>query len=142
MRHVQDASSCSLVGFVREVVAKGATVETDGWKGYSSLSQRGFDDEVVNHFQGEEDPSSVMAGVHRVASLLKRWLIGIHRGAVRAEQLQAYLDQFALRFNRRTSRAGSLLFCRLLEKAVATPASTYTEVVGVAIPESWTYSRS
>ena len=129
MRHVQDASNRSLVGFVREVVAKGATVKTDGWSAYGSLSKHGFDHEAVNLSQGEADPSAVMPGVHRVASLLKRWLIGIHHGAVRSEQLQPYLDEFTFRFNRRTSRARGLLFYRLLEQAVVTPVSTYTDVV-------------
>jgi hypothetical protein len=62
-----------------------------------------------------------MPAVHRVASLLKRWLLGTHQGAVRPEHLNDYLDEFTFRFNRRTSRSRGLLLYRLLEQAVAIP---------------------
>jgi hypothetical protein len=57
-----------------------------------------------------------------LASLLKRWLLGTHQGAVQPSQLDYYLDEFTFRFNRRTSRSRGLLFYRLLEQAVVTPA--------------------
>ena len=56
--------------------------------------------------------------VHRVASLLKRWLLGTHQGAVRALHLDYYLDEFTFRFNRRTSRSRGKLFYRLVQQAV------------------------
>lgn len=61
-----------------------------------------------------------MPGLHRVASLLKRWILGTHQGAVTAEHLQFYLEEFTFRFNRRSSRSRGLVFRRLLEQAVAT----------------------
>ena len=70
-----------------------------------------------------------MPGVHRVASLLKRWLLGTHQGAVQARQLDYYLDEYTFRFNRRTSRSRGLLFYRLLEQAVATEPVTYRDIV-------------
>lgn len=70
-----------------------------------------------------------LPGVHRVASLVKRWLLGTHQGAVEGDHLQAYLDEFTFRFNRRHSRARGLLFRRLLEQAVETPPRTYTSFV-------------
>jgi hypothetical protein len=66
--------------------------------------------------------------VHRVASLLKRWLLGTHQGAVKPVQLDYYLDEFVFRFNRRTSRSRGLLFYRLLEQAVMTDPITYNDV--------------
>jgi hypothetical protein len=71
-----------------------------------------------------------MPAVHRVASLLKRWLLGTHQGAVSADQLDCYLDEFAFRFNRRTSRSRGLLFYRLLEQAVVTGPQPYRAIVG------------
>lgn len=62
-----------------------------------------------------------MPQVHRVAALLKRWLLGTHQGGVKAHQLDYYLDEFTFRFNRRRSRARGLLFHRLAEQAVAVP---------------------
>ena len=65
--------------------------------------------------RGKHDPAHVlMPGVHRVASLLKRWLLGTHQGSVGPEHLDAYLNEFTFRFNRRGSRRRGLLFYRLL----------------------------
>jgi hypothetical protein len=69
-----------------------------------------------------------MPGVHRLASLLNRWLLGTHQGAVQPSQLDYYLDEFTFRFNRRTSRSRGLLFYRLLEQAVATQPVTYERI--------------
>ena len=46
-----------------------------------------------------------LPGCHRVASRLKRWLLGTHQEAVRSKHLDDYLDEFTFRFNRRTSRS-------------------------------------
>jgi len=59
-----------------------------------------------------------MPGVHRIAALLKRWLLGTHQGAVRNKYLDYYLDEYTFRFNRRASRARGLLFYRLVQQAV------------------------
>jgi ISXO2-like transposase domain len=71
-----------------------------------------------------------MPGVHRVASLLKRWLLGTHQGSVSSEHLDYYLDEFTFRFNRRSSRARGLLFYRLAQQAVRTNPHPYKDVVG------------
>jgi hypothetical protein len=70
-----------------------------------------------------------MPGVHRVAALAKRWLLGTHHGAVQPSQLDCYLDEFAFRFNRRTSRSRGMLFYRLLEHAVVNEPVTYRDIV-------------
>jgi hypothetical protein len=64
-----------------------------------------------------------------VASLLKRWLLGTHQGAVSRKQLDYYLDEFAFRFNRRTSRHRGKLFYRLVEQAVALQPTGYSKLV-------------
>ena len=69
-----------------------------------------------------------MPGVHRIASLLKRWILGTHQGSVSDAHLQSYLEEFTFRFNRRTSRSRGLVFRRLLEQAVATEPVTEAEV--------------
>ena len=68
--------------------------------------------------------------VHRVASLLKRWLLGTHQGAVGPRHLDYYLDEFTFRFNRRRSTSRGKLFFRLLEQAVQIKPVTYETVVG------------
>jgi hypothetical protein len=77
------------------------------------------------------DPAHVsMPGVHRVASLLKRWVLGTHQGSVTPDHLQSYLEEFTFRFNRRTSRSRGLVFRRLLEQAVMTGPVTEDDVTG------------
>ena len=76
------------------------------------------------------DPAHVaMPGVHRIASLLKRWLLGIHQGAVSGKHLDFYLDEYTFRFNRRTSRSRGMLFYRLMQQAVATASVPYQQLV-------------
>jgi hypothetical protein len=70
-----------------------------------------------------------LSRVHRVASLLKRWILGTHQGAVSPEHLDGYLDEFVFRFNRRTSRSRGKLFYRLLQNAMAVEPAPYKEVI-------------
>ena len=62
-------------------------------------------------------------------SLLKRWLLGTHQGAVSHEHLDYYLDEFTFRFNRRSSRSRGKLFYRLLQQAVAVDSVPYNKIV-------------
>ena len=120
MRHIPDASGDKLVPFVCDVVTSGATVQTDGWSGYVNLQQNGYVHQR-KILSSNDDPAHVsMPGVHRIASLLKRWILGTHQGSVSVEHLQSYLEEFTFRFNRRTSRSRGLVFRRLLEQAVIT----------------------
>jgi hypothetical protein len=130
LRRVPDASASSLLPFVREALEPGAEVRTDGWGGYSRLAKHGYlHNKTVLSSSG--DPAHVsMPAVHRVSSLLKGWLLGTHRGAVRPAQLDRYLDEFTFRFNRRSSRSRGLLFYRLLEQAALTSAAPYRFIVG------------
>jgi transposase-like protein len=131
MSRVVDASAPSLEGFVQSVVAKGSRVHTDGWDGYAGLAALGYTHEVsVLQGQGKSAPTRLLPRVHRVAALLKRWLLGTHQGAVRPDHLDYYLDEFTFRFNRRTSRSRGKLFYRLIEQAVQVEPSPYKEMVG------------
>jgi transposase-like protein len=119
-----------LLPFVREVVEPGSKVCTDGSAAYRSLLEHGYRHER-HVIAGADTPAHTsMPGVHRVASLLKRWLLGTHHGAVQPDQLDYYLDEFVFRFNRRTSRSRGLLFYRLLEQAMLTGPVTYRDVAG------------
>jgi hypothetical protein len=76
------------------------------------------------------DPAHVaMPGVHQVASLLERWLLGTHQGSLTMEHLQSYLEEFTFRFNRRTSHSRGQLFRRLLEQAVSTHPVTEADIL-------------
>jgi hypothetical protein len=67
--------------------------------------------------------------VHRVASLLKRWLLGTHQGGVSRDHLEYYLDEFTFRFNRRASKYRGKLFYRLLQQAVAVDPVPFRQLV-------------
>jgi len=128
MRHILDASGESLMPFVCDAVAPSSVVHTDGWRGYNGLSEHGFTRKITVQ-SSSGDPAHVsMPGVHRIASLLKRWILGTHQGSVAPEHLQSYLEEFTFRFNRRTSRSRGLVFRRLLERAVATGPVTENDV--------------
>jgi len=121
MRPVLDVSAASLGAFVEAVVEPGATALTDGWSGYTGLQALGYDHVVLNQSASPDPAHVLLPGPHRVASLLKRWLLGTYQGAVAKAQLPYYLDEFTFRFNRRSSRARGILFYRLLEQAVQVP---------------------
>jgi transposase-like protein len=118
LRRVANVQAGPLTKFVTDFVDPGSTVHTDGWSGYRSLSTLGYTHEVTV-ISRSDDPAHVsMPHVHRVASLLKRWLMGTLQGGVSGAHLDYYLDEYAFRFNRRASRFRGLLFYRLLEQAV------------------------
>lgn len=125
LRRIQDASSASLVPFVRYAVEPGSEVHTDGWRGYRELAKQNYQYCPVRVSATGNPAHVAMPGVHTVASLLKRWLLGTHQGSVTAAHLDAYLDEFAFRFNRRKSRRRGMLFYRLLENAVLTKPTRY-----------------
>jgi transposase-like protein len=130
LRRVDDVSAASLVGFIRDVAEPGSVILTDGWQGYSGLPAHGFVHKRTSLRAGSDPAHVVQPGVHRVASLLKRWLLGTHQGAVRSEHLDAYLNEFTFRFNRRTSRQRGMVFYRLLEQAVVTDPAPYRDIIG------------
>lgn len=132
MRRVPDASAASLLPFVEESITSGSVVHTDGWLGYSGLEDRGYDHDVT-FLQGQKkSPSELMPRVHLVASLLKRWLLGTHQGAVSPDHLDYYLDEFTFRFNRRKSKSRGKLFFRLVQQAVAVEPTTYRAMIKCA----------
>jgi len=119
MRQILDASAESLMPFVRDSVVTGSVVHTDGWPGYLPLEKNGYDHEVTVLRRKKKTPSELLPRVHRVISLLKRWLMGTHQGAVSQKHLDYYLDEFTFRFNRRRSKSRGKLFFRLVQQAVA-----------------------
>jgi len=127
---VPDSSAASLLPFVRAVVAPDSTVITDGWKAYLALSESGYGHRRLVIQGNDQNPDALLPRVHRVASLLKRWLLGTHQGAVERKHLPYYLDEFTFRFNRRTSRHRGMLFYRLVQQALAVDPAPYGRLVG------------
>jgi transposase-like protein len=118
MRKILDASAESLTPFVRDSVELGSAVHTDGWLGYLPLKNNGYRHEVTYLKGKSKTPSELLPRVHRVISMVKRWLMGTHQGAVSQKHLDYYLDEFTFRFNRRRSKSRGTLFYRLAQQAV------------------------
>lgn len=129
MRAISSASADHLIPFVEEFIAPGSVIHTDGWLGYEPLETKGYLHEVTFLRGHRRSPSELLPRVHRVVSLLKRWLMGTHHGAVSHEHLPYYLDEFTFRFNRRGSRARGLLFYRLLQQAVEVDPVDYRRLL-------------
>jgi transposase-like protein len=117
MSLISDASKKSLKKFINENIETGSNLITDGWKGYTGISKSGYQHEIEDKtklLDGEE----ILPNVHRIASLLKRWLLGTHQNYIGEEYLSYYLDEYTFRYNRRKSNSRGLLFQRLIEQGV------------------------
>lgn len=125
---VADApGSLSLVDFGCSVIEAGSTIRTDGARMLRRFNDQGYIHEYTNGYSST-DRSQELPGVHMVAALLKRWLAGTMHHRVSDKHLEYYLDEYAFRFNRRSSKARGLLFYRLLQQAVATDPHPLSEL--------------
>ncbi len=124
LRHIPDFNRQTLHGFIAESVEPGSIVRTDGLNAYRELAGYVHDRQVQRKAQDEH----LLPRVHRVISLLKRWLLGTHQGAIGQEHLDDYLNEFTFRFNRRKSASRGKLFYRLAQKAVQVEPVTITSL--------------
>lgn len=132
MQVIPDASTGTLREFLVGNVEPGSTVVTDGWQPYRKATKDLYVHErhvAPGHKAHEELP-----GVHRVASLVKRWLLSTHQGSVDDAHLQLYLNEYVFRFNRRNSRQRGMLFFRLLELAVGHDPVRYRDLIHTRRP--------
>ena len=112
---VPDLTRASLHGFIAQAVEPGSIVRTDGLNAYRGLRNYMHDRQIQRRQMPGEH---LLPRVHRVVSLLKRWLLGTHQGAIGQNHLDSYLDEFTFRFNRRKSASRGKLFYRLAQQAV------------------------
>lgn len=130
MVRIPDASAINLRSFIIQAIEPGSTVVTDGWEGYTGLEAHGYTHEVqIAKKSSKELALKLLPRVHRVVSLLKRWVLGTHQGAVSSGHLDYYLDEFTFRFNRRTSNHRGKLFYRLLQQAMAVKPVPYSSMI-------------
>lgn len=126
MCRVPDLSRESLHGFIAESVQPGSTVRTDGLNAYLGLQGFVHDRQVQRH---QAEGEHLLPRVHRVVSLLKRWLLGTHQGAIGQAHLDDYLNEFTFRFNRRTSASRGKLFYRLAQQAVQVEPAPFATLI-------------
>ena len=127
MAWLLDGSSATLREFLTDHVQPGATVITDGWGPYRPATKDLYVHERV--VQPDTKASELLPGVHRIASLVDRWLLGTHQGAVNESHLSLYLDEFVFRFNRRRSRSRGMVFYLVLELAAGHNPVRYSELI-------------
>jgi transposase-like protein len=127
LRRLVRLSKASLHAFITDAVEPDSTVVTDGLNLYQDLE--GYHHEVIVVKRQSADASTLLPRVHRVASLLKRWLLGTHQGAVEHPHLDYYLDEFTFRFNRRASASRGKLFYRLAQQAVQVEPAPFASLI-------------
>ena len=131
LRKIRAASAVELEAFIAEAVEPGATVCTDDWSGYRGLKSAGCYEHIpISARISTANGQMALPRVHLVFSLLRRWLLSTHQGAVRSSHLDYYLDEFTFRFNRRTSASRGKLFYRLLEQSVQIDHTPYRALLG------------
>lgn len=132
---IPDASGLALADFIEAHIEPGSWLLPDAWEGYPSavrvLKSRGhvYGIKATNHSQSTAMAHVLQPHVHRVASLLKRWLLSTHQGAVDVPHLDAYLSEYVFRFNRRKSNSRGLLFWRLVCALAENTTPTTEETV-------------
>ena len=121
-----DVQRATLHRFIAQSVEPGNTVVTDGFNAYRELN--GYTHlRSIQRWQKAEE--RYLPRVHRVASLLKRWLLGTHQGAVGRDHLEDYLNEFTFRFNRRKSASRGKLFYRLAQQAMQVEPAPYASLI-------------
>jgi transposase-like protein len=126
LRRIADLTKASLHGFIGQAVEPGSTIRTDGLNAYIGLSGYTHDRQVQ---LAQPEGTHLLPRVHRVVSLLKRWLLGTHQGAIGHDHLDYYLDEFTFRFNRRKSASRGKLFFRLAQQAVQVDPAPFATLI-------------
>lgn len=101
LRVVPGRGASDLIGFVTANIAKGTVVKTDGWQGYADLPDLGYDHKAVVIGEDQTLTEKHLPLIHIVFANLKTWLSGTHHGRIEPQHLQAYLNEYVFRFNRR-----------------------------------------
>jgi hypothetical protein len=122
---IPDAGAPSLAAFLDANVEPGSCVITDGWSVYPKATRDCYTHKSTSVAASGLEAHEVLPAVHRVFSLVKRWLMGTMQGSISPEHVQAYFDEWVFRFNRRNSRSRGLLFHTLLLHAVGGEPVTY-----------------
>ncbi len=137
LAHVENNDKGTCKRFADGQLAEDARVVTDGHAGYDkkSLGKRKHAAKV--QAKSERRENDAVQGCHWTTSLLKRWLLGTHAGAVRDKHLQAYLDEFAFRHNRRKTNGVGRIAARVIESLVAKPPMTMRQIIDNARRCPW-----
>ena len=101
LRVVPDRSGDALTGFIKDNIASGAMIRTDAWMGYPGLPETGYHHEALTLGGDPDKAEAHLPMIHLVFSNMKTWIKGTHHGRIEPKHLQAYLNEYVFRFNRR-----------------------------------------
>jgi transposase-like protein len=132
--HAENNDAGTLKRFADGEIATDTHVVTDGHAGYSEKSLDERPHEAIVQTKAERRKADAVQGCHWTISLLKRWLLGTHAGAVKPKHLQAYLDEFAFRHNRRKTNGVCRIAARVIERLVARPPLTMRKIIDQTKP--------
>lgn len=127
MRRIPDLTRATLHGFIHQSIEPGSVVRTDGLSAYRGLL--GYQHEPLTIKGSGQSADELLPRVHRVVSLVKRWLLGTHQGAIGQDHLDYYFDEYTFRFNRRNSRSRGKLFYRLAQQAVQVDPAPFDTLI-------------
>ena len=127
MQVITQCTAKELIPFVTENVTTGSFITTDGWAGYNRLEDEGYHHRIIIQSKSD-DKDSVLPGVHLIASLVKRLILGTFQGRFEEKYLQRYLDEYVFRFNRRSTKSVGKRFWRMVQFAAASKPMTGEQV--------------
>jgi len=129
LAHAENNDEKTLKCFADLNVAQRAAVTTDGLASYNERSLGERDHEMIVQTPQERSVGDALQNAHWVASVLKRWLLGTHGGAVGRKHLQSYLDEFVFRYNRRTTNGVGRIAARTIQGLLDRPAKTMRQII-------------
>ena len=127
IQKINDASANTLEKFITETISKGSVIYTDGWRGYSNVAGIGY--KHIATKSATVDPNELLPRINSVTALLKRWLLGTLHGRLDEKHMDNYFEEYAFRFNRRTSKARGQLFQRVLENSFRVNPTPYKKII-------------
>lgn len=132
MQRINITNTKNVTDFIVSNIEKKTKLITDGSKAYYRIKDHGYSHIAKpGPYAGQKRKNKdddMLPGAHRIASLLKRWILGTYQGRIDPKYLDDYLNEFTFRFNRRTSKARGLLFQRLLENAIQVDPTPYNQI--------------
>jgi transposase-like protein len=137
LAHAATNDKETLKRFADGQIAPDARVITDGLPSYDSESLGARLHEAKVQTKAERRDSDAIQSCHWTISLLKRWLLGTHAGAVRPKHLQAYFDEYAFRHNRRKTNGVGRIAARVIERLVMHQPLTMRSLIDDTRPCRW-----
>lgn len=114
LKHIPNTGKWTLLKQIKDNVSPKAKVYTDEWGGYIQLKYHNYNHQTVNHKSLQFVKGDIHTqNIENVWSILKRGVYGVYR-VVSKKYLQAYIDEYAWRYNHR--EYNGLMFDMLLKQ--------------------------